>query len=400
MTKAETLLQDFSAIGVNHWSAPVVIRERFSLSDAEKLALYAAAKTRGIEQLIIISTCNRTELFSQKAETSDLIDLLVQHSRGTAGEFEEHGFETFGEDAVRHLFEVTAGLDAQILGDLQIVKQVKDSYELAHEAGMVSSSFHRLMQTIFKTHKRIRKETDLGMGAASVASAAVQFAQHHFKHFSEKKVVLVGTGKMGTVTCKNLINLGVKDITLVNRSEDKAAFIAEEFGVHSAGMEQLPTVLADADLVIVATGAILPVLNLSHLSEVQEVGPKRFYIDLSVPRNIDENVKEHPAIVLINMDDLQNSMDHTYARRKASVPLANTIIRHELHGFREWLSEQVLIPHITEMNQKLELIRRAEMERMKHQFSADDWEKIELLTHRIIRKVANEKLEELRETLL
>ncbi|TNE73947.1 glutamyl-tRNA reductase [bacterium] len=400
MTKAETLLQDFSAIGVNHWSAPVMVRERFSLSDAEKMALYAEAKKRGIEQLIIVSTCNRTELFSYKAETSELINLLIDFSRGNAEEFEEHGFETFGEDAVRHLFEVAAGLDAQILGDLQIVKQVKDSYDLAHEAHMVGSSFHRLMHTVFRTHKRIRKETDLGMGAASVASAAVQFAQHHFRNFSEKKVVLVGTGKMGTVTCKNLINLGVKDITLVNRSEEKALFIAGEFGVSYSGMAQLPEVLAKADLVIVATGSILPVINLETLAQVPTDGTKRFYIDLSVPRNIDEDVKQHPSIVLINMDDLQNSMDQTYSKRKASVPMANQIIRNELHSYRAWLSEQLLIPHITEMNLKLEVIRRAEMDKLKHHFSAEDWEKVELLTHRIIRKVANEKLEEMRESML
>ena len=147
-----------------------------------------------IDQLIVISTCNRTELFAKDCETSDLIDLFVSFTNGTTAEFDEFGFETFGEDAVRHLFEVAVGLDAQILGDLQIIKQVKESYEASKLADLCSSDLHRLMQIVFKTHKRIRKETDLGVGTASVASAAVQFAQHHFKNFAEKHVVLVGKG--------------------------------------------------------------------------------------------------------------------------------------------------------------------------------------------------------------
>ena len=399
MTKAETLLQDFSSIGVNHWSAPVAVRERFSLSDEQKAALYTDAKALGIEQLIIISTCNRTELFTQQAETSDLINLLVKHSNGNAKEFEEHGFETFGEDAVRHLFEVAVGLDAQILGDLQIINQVKESYEFAQLLEMVNSKLHRLMQTVFKTHKRVRKETDLGMGTASVASAAVQFAQHHFRNFAEKHVVLIGTGKMGKITCKNLINLGVQKITLVNRSTAKAQRLAKHFDVDYATFNDIESVLASADLVIVATGAEKPVINLSHLYKVESVGPKRFYIDLSVPRNIDEDVKNHPSIVLINMDDLQSSMDQTYAKRKASVPLANQIIRHELHEYRNWLTEQQLVPRITEMNQKLEAIRLNELEKIRHQFDEKEWEKIELLTHRIIRKIANEQVEQIRSVL-
>ena len=400
MTKTEILLKDFTCIGVNHWSAPVVIREKFSLSEDRKAELYAKAKELNIDQLIVISTCNRTELFAKDCETSDLIDLFVSFTNGTTAEFDEFGFETFGEDAVRHLFEVAVGLDAQILGDLQIIKQVKQSYEASKLADLCSSDLHRLMQIVFKSHKRIRKETDLGVGTASVASAAVQFAQHHFKNFAEKHVVLVGTGKMGKITCKNLINLGVKKITLVNRSEGKAEALAEKYQVESAAFSQINSVLETADLVIVATGSQTPVVTKAHLSEVAEVGPRRFYIDLSVPRNIAEDVREHPAAVLINMDDLQNSMDQAFSRRKAAVPMANQIIRNELHNYRKWLKEQQLGPVISAVNERLETIRQSELEKMQHQFTDADWEKIELLTHRIIRKIANDKLEELREETL
>lgn len=399
MTKTDHLLKDFASIGINHWSAPVTIREHFSLSEARKLALYEDAKILGIKQLIVISTCNRTELFSYEAKTSDLVELMIKFSSGTAKEFEEHGFTTTGEDAIRHLFEVAIGLDAQILGDLQIIKQVKDSYDNAHLAQMVDSQLHRLMQIVFKSHKRVRKETDLGMGTASVASAAVQFAQHHFRNFSEKHVVLVGTGKMGKITCKNLINLGVKKITLVNRSTEKAERLATLFDVNYASFDELTQVLSSADLVIAATGAQKPVINFSHLSEVGTKGSKRFYIDLSVPRNIDEDVKQHPEIVLINMDDLQSSMDQTYSKRKASVPLANQIVRFELNEYLNWLTEQQIVPQITELHQKLESIRFTELEKIRHQFEAKDWEKIELLTHRIIRKIANEQVEQIRAVL-
>ncbi|NCQ12218.1 MAG: glutamyl-tRNA reductase, partial [Bacteroidetes bacterium] len=189
MTETKILLKDFTCIGVNHWSAPVIIREKFSLSEKRKAELYEKAKSLHIKQLIVVSTCNRTELFAKDCETSELIDLFVLFTDGTVSDFDEFGFETFGEDAVRHLFEVAVGLDAQILGDLQIIKQVKESYEASKLAGLCSSDLHRLMQIVFKSHKRIRKETDLGIGTASVASAAVQFAQHHFKNFAEKHVV-------------------------------------------------------------------------------------------------------------------------------------------------------------------------------------------------------------------
>ncbi len=397
MTETKILLKDFTCIGVNHWSAPVIIREKFSLSEKRKAELYEKAKSLHIKQLIVVSTCNRTELFAKDCETSELIDLFVLFTDGTVSDFDEFGFETFGEDAVRHLFEVAVGLDAQILGDLQIIKQVKESYEASKLAGLCSSDLHRLMQIVFKSHKRIRKETDLGIGTASVASAAVQFAQHHFKNFAEKHVVLVGTGKMGKITCKNLINLGVKKITLVNRSEGKAEALADKYQVEAAPFSQINLVLETADLVIVATGSQTPVVTKAHLSEVAEVGPRRFYIDLSVPRNISEDVREHPAAVLINMDDLQNSMDQAFSRRKAAVPMANQIIRNELHNYRKWLKEQQLGPAISAVNERLETIRKSELEKMQHQFTDADWEKIELLTHRIIRKIANDKLEELRE---
>lgn len=400
MSKTEVLLKDFRCIGVNHWSAPVEIRERFSLSESKKIALYSKAKEMGLSGIIIVSTCNRTELFSDCADSSVLIDFLTEFSEGERAEFEEYGFETYGEDAVRHIFEVAAGLDAQILGDLQIIKQVKESYDLAAEMGTVNSGMHRLMQSVFKAHKRIRKETDLGVGTASVASAAVQFAQHHFKNFTEKKVVLVGTGKMGKITCKNLINMGVKQITLVNRSEDKAEFLAGKYQIKAATMNQLPEVLEQADLVIAATGAQEPVIKYEQVKLIDEKGPKRFFVDLSVPRNIDDSVKENPAVVLINMDDLQGSMDKAFSKRKSSIPLANQFIRHELHEYRNWLAQQQLAPQITAMNERLESIKKAELERFKHQFSQEDWEKVELLAHRIVRKIANDQLESLKEEIV
>lgn len=397
MSKPELVFKDCISIGVNHWSASVAMREAFSLTHAQKLALIESAKSLGINQLLVITTCNRTELFSNEADTSSLIELLVNHTSGTKEQFGEYGFETFGEDAVRHLFEVATGLDAQILGDLQIIKQVKEAYELSKELDIAGSEMHKILQTVFKTHKRVRKETDLGSGSASAASAAVQFAKQHFPNFEDKHVVLVGTGKMGKITCKNLISLGVKKITLVNRTGERAAELAERFDVESAPFEQLPELLEYADLVIAATGAPHSVINAKDIELVSEVGPMRFYIDLSVPRNISSEIDEHPRIAVVNMDDLQNSMDKSFAKRKASIPTVNHIIRHELQELKAWFLQQSLSPQIQQINSDLESIRQEELERIRNQFAPEDWEKIELLTHRMIRKIANSKLEELKE---
>lgn len=390
-------MDDFCVVGVNHWEATIEVRERFSLSEAQKSELIAGANREGIDSLFVVSTCNRTEIFAQNASLQELIRLLVTYSDASLDEFHTYGFEMRGKKAVEHLFNVTVGLDSQILGDLQIVKQVKEGYELASEKKAVSGELHRLMQCVFRAHKRSRNETSLGEGAATTAYAAVQFAKKTFDSLQDKNILLVGTGKIGKVTCKNLVSLGARKVTLVNRTRERAEFVADRFNLEVAEMESLPSEIAGADLVIVATGADEPVVTLDHMQPSIQKKTFKVLLDLSVPRNIAPEIGELDFVDLANMDFLSDVTDEAYRRREENIPLVKEIVKEELNSFQSWLSKQKVVPTIKALTSKFDTIRDEEFEFFKHKITDSDREKVENLTRRIVNKIAAYSIEHLRD---
>ncbi len=390
-------IDTFSVVGVNHWEAPIEVRERFSLSDAQKEALIEGAQREGIHSLFVVSTCNRSEIIAQDAPPQELIRLLITYSDASLDEFHTHGFEKEGQKAVEHLFRVTVGLDSQILGDLQIVKQVKEGYELAAEMNAVDGELHRLMQHVFRAHKRSRNETSLGEGAATTAYAAVRFAMNTFDRLSDKNILLIGTGKIGKVTCKNLVSLGAKKVTLMNRTRDRAEFVADRFDLDVASLDNMPAEIADADLVIVATGAADPVVDLNDMKPSIEAGRFKVLLDLSVPRNIDPAVGSLDFVDLANMDFLTDVTDKAYRKREENIPLVKKIIEDELTDFKNWLSTQKVVPTIKALTQKFEDIRDDEFEFFKNKIKDSDRDKVENLTRRIVNKIAAYSIEHLRD---
>lgn len=388
---------DFTAIGITHWDAPVEVREKFSLSKDCLYLLLEGAEREGIKSLFVVSTCNRTELFALGASTKELKRLLTTYSYGTLDEFHNYGFELEGERAVRHLFSVATGLDSQILGDLQIVKQVKEGYELSSARGMISGEMHRLIQHVFRAHKRSRNETSLGHGAATVAYAAVKFAMQTFDNLMSKNILLVGTGKIGKVTCKNLVNLGASKLTLINRSRDRAEFVADKFNLEVADMEQLPQQIADADLVIVATGASEPVIRPEHMIPSTAAPKFKVMLDLSVPRNIDPKVASLEFVDVANMDMLSDVTDEAYKKREKEVPLVKSIIDDEMSAYLLWLNEQRVVPTIKALTQKFESIRENELNYFRNKIQTSDFDKIDNLTRRIVNKLAAYSIEHLRD---
>jgi glutamyl-tRNA reductase len=388
---------DFTLIGINHWDAPVEVREKFSLDDSRKLLFLDAARREGIQSIFIISTCNRTEIIAHSATAQELIRLLTNYSDGNLDEFHKYGFELEGYRAIEHIFKVATGLDSQILGDLQIVKQVKEGYELASKEGVVSGEMHRLMQHVFRAHKRSRNETSLGHGAATVAYAAVKFAAQTFESLANKNILLVGTGKIGKVTCKNLINLGASKLTLINRTRNRAEFVADRFNLEVADMDRLPQQIADADLVIVATGASEPVIRPEHMRPSMENPKFKVMLDLSVPRNIDPNVARLDFVDVANMDMLGDVTDEAYKKREEEVPLVKKIIEQELSDYQLWMNEQRVVPTIKALTRKFESIREDEFDFFKNKISANDQEKIDNLTRRIVNKIAAYSIEHLRD---
>ncbi len=388
-------INEFVAVGINHWSAPVAVRERFSLSDEKREAFLNDAASYGLSDVIILSTCNRTELFARSTEEGMLSSFLIDHVIGTKEEFDKFGFRLRGEEAIQHFFKVAVGLDAQILGDLQIIKQVKEAYDAAKDKRLVDSLMHRLMQSVFRTHKRSRNETDLASGAATIAYAAVQEAKIRFSSLTDKNIVLVGTGKIGKVTCKNLINLGARKVTLINRNVERAEKLGDRYDLPVSGFDSLAKHVSDADLVIVATGAETPVLRLEHIPPADS-GKKIVMLDLSVPRNIDPELDNLAHIDLVNMDMLNQTTDDAYRIRQNSIPEVEKIICEEVNDYKTWLHQQKVIPTIKLLNDKLEEIRTSELTRYKNKAGAENIESVEQLTQRIVNKIAAHSIEHLR----
>ena len=393
-------IEDFTAVGITHWDAPVPVREGFSLPEKQQQALIEDAERAGFQSIFVISTCNRTELFAQCANPTELVRLLLQHSGGTMEEFKEYGFEKIGRDAVIHLFSVATGLDSQILGDLQIIKQVKESYERAADLGAIDGALHRLIQHVFRAHKRSRSETDLAQGAATTAYAAVQFAQQKLGDITDKKILLVGTGKIGKVTCRNLVSMGASKLTLINRSRERAEFLAGRYDLEVVDIDQLPEAIAASEVVIVATGADNPVIKLEHMTpsinKAAEASGK-VMLDLSVPRNIDPKIEELDFVDVANMDLFEDVTDEVYEERKKNIPLVKNIIDEELTAYELWLSEQKVVPTIKALTQKFDTIRQSEFEFFRNKLQDDDLDKIENLTRRIVNKIAAHSIEHLRE---
>lgn len=390
-------IADYCAVGVNHWEATIDVREQFSLSKKQKKKLLEGAKREGINSILVISTCNRTELFAQSATPQELIRLLITYSHASLDEFHNYGFEKTGEKAINHLFQVTVGLDSQVLGDVQIVKQVKLSYEFSCEMDAVSGELHRLMQHVFRAHKCSRNETSLGEGAATTAYAAVKFAVKTFETLSDKNILLVGTGKIGKVTCKNLINLGAQNLTLINRTRERAEFIAERFDLQVADIKALPEEIAAADLVIVATGANKPVVTLDDMKPSLLDMNYKVMVDLSVPRNIAPEIAELEFVDLANMDFLTDVTDEAYKKREENIPLVKKIIEDELTDYSNWLSKQKVVPTIKALTNKFDTIRQDEFKFFENKLVDTDREKVENLTRRIVNKIAAYSIEHLRD---
>ncbi|MEX2641294.1 MAG: glutamyl-tRNA reductase [Balneolales bacterium] len=396
MKNNSTFTNDFIAIGINHWKASVPVREKFSLTTEGKRPFLADARTSGLKDVIILSTCNRTEILARCESEEMLIDLLVKHTGGSRREFTDSGFVIKGEAAIRQFFRVSTGLDAQILGDLQIIRQVKEAYELALEMNMVDSLLHRLMQFVFRAHKRSRSETDLANGAATTAYAAVKFARQRLGSLAGKNIVLIGTGKIGKITCKNLLSLGAKEVTLINRNRESAESLGEQYDLPSAGFADISKHIAGADLVIVATGAETPVITKEHVAGLSG-SRKKIMLDLSVPRNIDPEVDGLSNIELVNMDMLKDTTDEAYKKRKDNVPLVEAIIEEELTHYKKWLAEQKVVPTIRALNDKVEQIRLTEIARFQKRFDGEDITEIEQLTRRIINKIVAGPIDHLKD---
>ena len=286
-----------------------------------------------MSELFIISTCNRTEIYGIGSSAERLADLLLTQTNGDKRIFFEQAYLKESSEAVEHLFNVGAGLDSQILGDYEVIGQLKQAVKFSKERGGIKCFLERFINVVLQSSKEIKRETALSGGTVSVSFAAVQYLKQHIRDFTDMKILVVGIGKIGRNTCKNLVDyLGTKNITLINRSEEKAKQLAEELNLKYAPIAQLQKHVQSSDIILVATNAAEPTILKSYLCG----NGKKIIIDLSIPYNVEASVNKLPGIKLIIVDEISKMKDDTIRMRELEVPKAKCIIQKHIATFAEW----------------------------------------------------------------
>ena len=352
----------FYAIGLSYKKADAVIRGHFSLNEEAKLSLLEQAKNEGIESLIITSTCNRTEIYGFAEHPYQLIKLLCDNTIGTVEEFQKVAYIYKNNEAVSHMFKVGSGLDSQILGDFEIISQLKSSARLSKKKDLLNAFLERLINAVIQASKRIKNETELSTGATSVSFASVQYILKNVRDVSDKNILLFGTGKIGRNTCENLIkHTQNKHITLINRTKNKAEEIAGKFDLTVKDYANIQEEINQADILVVATGAQNPTVDKHLILNHKPL----LILDLSIPKNVDENVTEKESVTLVHLDHLSKITDETLERRKSFIPLAQNIISEVETEFNEWLETRKFAPTIKALKNKLVDFKNTEIDALR-----------------------------------
>jgi glutamyl-tRNA reductase len=376
--------QYFYAVGLSYRKADAETRGKFSLDTDAKTTLLQQAKQTGISSLIVTSTCNRTEIYGFAEHPFQLIKLLVDNSRGTVEEFQRAAFVYKNNEAINHLFRVGTGLDSQILGDFEIISQIKLSFTESKNHGLANAFTERLVNSVIQASKRVKNETELSSGATSVSFASVQYILNNVTDVQNKNILLFGTGKIGRNTCENLVKHTKNDhIVLINRTKEKAEKIAGKFNLVVKDYDLLPLEVPKADVLVVATGAQLPTID----KDILVLDKPLLILDLSVPKNVNINVLDIPNVTLIHLDDLSKITDSTLENRKKHIPAAEAIIEDAMVEFTEWTNARKFAPTINALKEKLNTIADNELNFQRKKITNFDEEQAEIISQRIIHKI-------------
>jgi len=376
----------FYVVGISHKKADAQLRGKFSLDNESKTKLLQQAKSIGIDSLVATSTCNRTEIYGFVRHPFELIKLLCDITEGNVQDFQSAAYTYKSSDAIHHMFRVGAGLDSQILGDFEIISQLKLSAKISKKHGVLNAFLERLINAVIQASKRIKTETKLSSGATSVSFASVQYIKKTIQDISSKNILLFGTGKIGRNTCKNLIkHTKNKHLTLINRTRDKADKIAGKFKVLVKDYSQLQEEIGKSDVLIVATGAQNPTVD-KYL--IQNKNPL-LILDLSIPKNVNENVTELPMVSLVHLDRLSQMTDETLETRKQFIPVAETIIAEIKTDFESWVDNRKFAPTIKALKEKLEIFANAEVESQRKKINEFNETQAEMISAKIVQKITN-----------
>jgi glutamyl-tRNA reductase len=376
----------FYAIGLSYKKADATLRGLFSIDQATRTVVLQQAKNEGIEHLLLSSTCNRTEIYGFAEHPYQLIKLLCDNSKGSVQAFQEVGYIYKNKEAVHHMFRVGTGLDSQILGDFEIISQLKLGFAASKAMGMVNAYLERLVNAVIQASKKVKTETEISSGATSVSFASVQYIIKNVSDIGSKNILLFGTGKIGRNTCENLVKHSKNEqITLINRTKDKAERLARKLNVVVKDYADLHLELQNADVVVVATGAQNPTVDKALLNLKKPL----LILDLSVPRNVHENVQDIPGVSLVDLDQLSQITDETLEKRKRQIPAAEAIINEVESEFIDWTKQRKFAPTIHALKQKLNQIKESELMVQRKKMNDFNEEQAELISARIIQKITN-----------
>lgn len=385
------MLDNFYAIGVSYIKTDAETRGKFSIDGARGESLSQDARAMGVEALLVISTCNRTELYGFAASADQLIDLLCKHTKGDAALFKAEGYVFQNENAVSHLFRVGTGLDSQILGDFEIISQIKQAFRRSKGLKLSNVFLERLVNAVIQASKRIKNQTEISSGATSISFASVRYLLENIPDISEKNLLLFGTGKIGRNTCENLVkHTSNKHITLINRTRSTAEEIAGKFELNVKGYEDLQTEIRKADVLIVATGAQKPTVTkaLLYLKKPLTI------LDLSVPKNVASEVAALDQVNVVDIDDLSKITDDTLERRKSQVPLAEAIIEEIQGEFLTWVDNRKFAATIAALKERLSQFKEEEraylLKKSKDTSAAKQSEVIDDFGDRLVQKITKQ----------
>ncbi len=392
---------NLSAISINHRSASVELREALHLSEEEIAELVSKIKDNLFKEGLIISTCNRTEVYgfptNKKISLPDIQHALIAHK--SVPDISSENFQTYHSfSAIEHLFRVATGIDSLLIGDNQIFKQVKDSFRLAEDLNFTGVLSKRIFDAAIKTGKRAINETLISEGAVTVSYAAVQLIEKIFSNLSKKTALVVGAGETGEIAAKHLRDRGIGRLSITNRTIGRAEKLASSLNARIIPFDNFKDYIHDYDIIISATSA--PGLILSR-QDIEAAMKKRSYasmvlMDIAVPRDIDPDSKAIDYVFYHDIDSLNIIVEQNLAKRRDEIPKVEKIIGEELEALMNWYNSLEAGPTIKSLRDYFESIRAEEVEKNKNRFAGDDQEKLDIITKKIINKILHQPMVELK----
>jgi len=377
----------FYAIGLSYKKTDAETRGLFSLNKESQVALLKESIQGANSSIFLISTCNRTELYGFVADIEILYNLLAKHSDNKVESLKKIAYSYKGEKAINHLFKVGCGMDSQIIGDFEVIGQVKKSYILSLKYGTSDAFLDRLINSVIHASKRVKSETKISSGATSVSFAGIQFIRNKFEDFTNKNILLYGIGKLGRNTCDNIIKHTSRDsITLINRSIDKAVDLGKKYGIVVKDAKYLNEEIAQCDILFVATGAQSPTITKANVTQDKPL----LILDLSIPRNVDPDVASLRNVTLLNLDELSQLTNQTLNDRKKHLPHALEIIEETKNEFLDWIESRRMVPTITALNHKLKQYKDIELQKLNKEIGVEDHQKLMNVSDKLVQKITGQ----------